>query len=1156
MAHLSLRFLGSYQAELDDRLLTFAIDKARALLAYLAVEANQAHSRSSLAALLWPDYPEENARTTLRHVLHLLRQLLGDEEVATPYLLTTRQTLQFNAAASHSLDVAAFAALLNQTKTHVHDKLELCDACLAHLRQAVELYRADFLSDLTVRNSTPFEEWLLFKREELHRHVLEALDVLARQAENARDYDAVRRYALRQIEVEPWREQAQQQLMRSLAFSNQRNAALAQYETYRKQLADELGIEPDPETRALYERIRAGGLVAPDTRPAEPAEPLPVQLPGQLTPFVGRERELEELSALLDHPDARLMTLVGIGGMGKTRLALETARLLDLRKAFADGIYFVSLAPITTADAVLPALAHALGVSSTSSDLKSAVLRFLANKQALLIFDNCEHVLAGMSIASEVLTAAPKIKIIATSRERLMMRAEQVYGVGGMDLAEGATLAEAAGSSAVRLFVQSVRHAQTQFKLTEDNVADVVRLCRLVHAMPLGIELAAAWVESLSLRDVADEIARSMDFLTHAWLDAPERQRSMRGVFEWSWQLLNEADRRTYHALSVFRGGFTREAAQSVAGASLGVLTRLSHKSLLQQANGRYAIHELLRQFAAEQLDSEAAEARHSQYYMTFVTARESGLKQNQPGVAIADIRTEIDNFRQAWGWAVAHTCLDEIYAATHTVWMFCQAAAPLQEQERLFGLAVEGLQAALDSEPAASARAQLIQQVLSKLLAYYARTFNAQGRHQLALPLAQRATQVGMASGGISGIEGEAMGYLVWGQALSRMSQPEQAHEYLQRALQLAQHPKPTEPLRDTEWITYIWLTTNSLVLNKPHQARSFLLQGQGAFITPNNPRGETTYLVTHADVDMALGEYDAARQKLEQALQIARQSAQPWAEGFALVNLGKIMLQLGKYSASSEYLHQGWKVMQEMGDTWQQAQALSWLSRLNTYLGAYAQAEEYLRQLADVIGSTHSPEVKFLIEFARARLMLAKGDHAQSLAHAQRGSQAAEQAHNRINTVSALILVGHSHAGLRQFAQATDVYKQALAACLELGNVQLAVESRAGLAALALAQGDPKMPIMPTMLAHVEAILNVLAEHPQAGLDEPFDVYLTCYRVLSVCADMRAVTVLQTAQRLLQKYAEHIHDDALRRSFEENVQTHRELLRGAIPYGSHSTP
>ncbi|HEX9076041.1 MAG TPA: BTAD domain-containing putative transcriptional regulator, partial [Anaerolineae bacterium] len=390
MAHLRLGVLGSLQIVGGDvPISTFESDKARALLIYLAVEARQPHRRDALVALLWPDCPEDKARSNLRQNLYNLRQAIGDARASPPYLFITRQEIQFNPASRHTLDVTAFETHLTAVATHIHTNLEECDSCAARLKQATELYRGKFLQEFFLPDSAEFEEWALLYRESLHRRALEALAHLANYHEKRGEYKDARGYALRQLELEPWWEEAHRQVMRALAAGGQRSAALAQYETCRHLLNKELGVEPSAETRDLNEQI-ARGEPAVLRREFQPAAWTPPALPVQLTPFVGRERELAHLAELLADPECRLITLVGIGGIGKTRLALEAAE--HNRVAFAQGTVFVPLASVDSSEFVVSAIAEALGlVFPGSRDSRDLVLRYLHDKQMLLVLDNLEQ---------------------------------------------------------------------------------------------------------------------------------------------------------------------------------------------------------------------------------------------------------------------------------------------------------------------------------------------------------------------------------------------------------------------------------------------------------------------------------------------------------------------------------------------------------------------------------------------------------------------------------------------------------------------------------------------------------------------------------------------------------------------------------------------
>jgi DNA-binding SARP family transcriptional activator len=308
MSRLAVSMLGSMRVTVGGEPVTrFRGDTVQALLAYLVMHPGITFRRQVLAGMLWPDHRESEALVNLRQTLRRLRTAIADDDAGSPFLATTRTTLTFAPESDHWLDVAAFDQALSEIDKHAHTRLESCPACARRLEEAIDLYRGDFLQGFSL-DSALFEEWMVVERERLHRQALEALGHLAACHEESGEYERALAYARRQVELEPWRESAHRQWMRALALSGQRGAALAQYEACRRILADELGVEPGPETAALYECIRSGGeLAVGGARP-------PHNLPAQLTPFIGREAELAEIAERLADPSCRLLTLVGPGG--------------------------------------------------------------------------------------------------------------------------------------------------------------------------------------------------------------------------------------------------------------------------------------------------------------------------------------------------------------------------------------------------------------------------------------------------------------------------------------------------------------------------------------------------------------------------------------------------------------------------------------------------------------------------------------------------------------------------------------------------------------------------------------------------------------------------------------------------------------------------
>jgi ABC-type oligopeptide transport system substrate-binding subunit/DNA-binding SARP family transcriptional activator len=369
MPSLSLSLFGSFQATLDGHSIAgFESNKVRALLAYLAVEADRPHSRDELIGLLWPDQPDATARANLRQALANLRNAVGDRTSETPFLSTTTDSVQFNRTDRCSIDVVQFTALSATCKTHVHRRLETCRSCAQRLQQAVDLYRGDFLAQFVQSGSEAFEEWTLIQRERLHRDALDALYHLTQHYEWRGDYGQALHYAQRQLELDSWREEAHRQLMYAFALTDQRSAALAQYETCRRVLSEEFGAEPSAETAALYEQIRAGTLASIQPQWLTPA-----------TPLIGREAELAEVNALWHNArmgKGQVLLISGEPGIGKTRLTHELIAQERYGSAYVllSECYAEGSAPFASIAQVLQAALDSAGAAQSLNTLATSVI--------------------------------------------------------------------------------------------------------------------------------------------------------------------------------------------------------------------------------------------------------------------------------------------------------------------------------------------------------------------------------------------------------------------------------------------------------------------------------------------------------------------------------------------------------------------------------------------------------------------------------------------------------------------------------------------------------------------------------------------------------------------------------------------------------------
>lgn len=564
MAQLSLALFGTFEVTLDGQPVTgFVSTKVRALLAYLAVEATRPHPRERLAELLWPDHPPQVARDSLRQALSTLRQAIGDRSAVPPWLLITRDTLQFNATSDHTLDVATFAGLLAACQGHPHQQLERCPPCMRRLEQVAQLYRGDFLDQFTLGDSAAFEEWAALHHERLRRQMLDLLFHLAAYHEGRGAYDLAHQYAWRQVELDPWREEAHRQLMRVLARSGRRSAALEQYDQCRRVLAADLGVAPAEETRALYAEIQAGTL-RPRPAPVVPS----TDLPAHVTSFVGREHERVALTRWLADPACRLLTLTGPGGVGKTRLALQVAT--DLQDDFVDGVAFVSLAALRDPALVAATIGQVLSVTETGGQpLQACLTAYLRPKQMLLLLDNFEHLGAAALLVADLLTACPALVVLVTSRVPLGVYGEHIVVVPPFalpDPAQRSTFEDLQEVGAIRLFGARAQAARSDFVVTPETVAMVAEICRRVDGLPLAIELIAARVRLLAPQELLARLSHRLPVLVGGARDVPARQQTMRDAIAWSYDLLTPQEQALFARLGVFAGGFTLDAAEAVCG--------------------------------------------------------------------------------------------------------------------------------------------------------------------------------------------------------------------------------------------------------------------------------------------------------------------------------------------------------------------------------------------------------------------------------------------------------------------------------------------------------------------------------------------------------------------------------------------------------------
>ena len=412
--------------------------------------------------------------------------------------------------------------------------------------------------------------------------------------------------------------------------------------------------------------------------------------PVHVTTFLGRQSELHDLCDLLAVPDCRLLTLTGLGGIGKTRLSLALAE--QIQDQFPDGVYFVPLQPLQSSDQIIASINTTLGVQADQKPLEQ-LLAWLHDKHLLLILDNFEHLTEDVDLLTDLLGAAPRVKLLITSRDALRLQSEWLRQIHGLEYPDADSIQPATDYSAVQLFVERARQRRGDLDI-ESHYPYIARICQIVEGMPLALELVAGWVKSLSCAEIVTELERGGRILRSRTQDMPTQHRSMEVVFDHSWHLLTDEEQAVLQSCSVFRGGCMWEAAEQVTGATLTVLTSLVEKSLLRHDpdSGRYDMHDLLRRYAAKQLDTagknETIYEAHQTYYADFVQQRVEDLKGRRQIDAVAEINADFENVRRAWNRAVVQQCTDCIQPMVEAVWLFCDLSNRRQDGQALFRFA------------------------------------------------------------------------------------------------------------------------------------------------------------------------------------------------------------------------------------------------------------------------------------------------------------------------------------------------------------------------------------------------------------------------------------------------------------------------------------
>ena len=1010
---MQIQLLGDFRlVHPDNGLIHIRSPRQQSLLAYLLLHADIPQPRRHLAFLFWPDTSEKQAHTNLRNLLYQVRRALPQIE---RWLKIETSTLQWRSDSFYKLDVTMFESAVRQADGVLGGH----EATQTLLEQAANLYGGDLLEKL-------YDDWLNSERNRLRTLYLKTLYRLVNLHEKIEAPAAAITYLDLLLQYDPSQEEVYRRLMRLYAASGEQAAVARVYRACRATLKRDLNVEPSAATQDLFAELTADSAARPRQSLSDESAKAETRsvtettvsaglhhVPVQTTPCLGRATEVKLIRERLAEGSCRLLTLMGPGGVGKTRLAVQAVeQLATAGHQFEDGIYFVSLSGVARADLLPSAIATALDISLRQQELlNDQLLGFLQNRRLLLVLDNFEHLLPGVELISEVLGKAPEVKLLVTSREALKVSTEHRLNVEGLTFPAGqqSVASNLTSYSAVDLFTEVASRVRPEFDSNDNETARAIaEICRLVEGTPLALEMAAAWVRLYDCRAIARQIGQGLDILITTMRDVPARHRSMRAVLDGSWRLLGTREQFILAQTSVFSGSFTVEAAMAVTDATPLDLAALVDKSLLRRVGDRFELHQLMRQYAAEKLqwlaqtvaDQESAQTiestpdRHCQFYLGFISLQEEGLFGWEPQHAVARLQGNLDNIRSAWQWAVEQADFDLIGKSLTGLARFYELASLYKE--------------GADNLAAAAACAELRQpSTVPDLSILYGRLLTHQAEMLIWLSKYGQATSAASealalaAQAGSTELEGHARVVLAF--LHERQSEVDQALAHLNQARRLCPQGQ------NDRLLARILNQLGNLYRKKSNYPQALTLQQQGRDLAQQY--GDQWALASFAR-DLGIIYSDTwdnvqALAYFQLGLQIAEDLDSQIGMAECAFLVGSIYRRLGKIKEALSHFKRSLTISERLGNTWGVAHCLRDIGLSHKDLGRYDEALSHLE--------------------GASRLFLELGD--------------------LTDTADCAGAIAGLHLELEQYKQALDYFKRALQDYQSLDNQVAVAATAAGL-------------------------------------------------------------------------------------------------------------
>ena len=913
-----LQLLGSPSVEADGQAYAFPFERRSQLVAFLALKRAWV-GRAELAAMLWPEQDSKLAYTNLRKTLFRLQSQPWAKRVETQ-----GAALRFDA----ETDVAEFESALRD----------------ARFDDALRLHRGPFLTGFDDGQSEAWTTWLAFERERLRGAWRAA--ALRRLSADIEPRAAVDLSALL-LEDDPLDEAAMRAHVVALGRDGQSAQARQAYREFTARLSAELGLAAGSELQAAYESIVAAPLAAPGV-PVPPAD----------DGFVGRATELRELASLLSRPDVRLVSLVGPGGVGKTRLARRAAT--EIGTAFRDGGAFVALENAADTNDIAASISRELGLVSTGRrDPVEQLVESLRGLEALVVLDNFDHLAAQIPLVTRLLDECPRLKMLVTSRARLGLPAEQLMPLEGLPCPDPEDEDRFESFDAPRLFIKAARRVEPGL-VADAEAPSIVEICRLVEGLPLALELAASWTRVMSCEAIAQQLREGEQLLEAADAAQPARHASMAAVFDQSWRLLAPVERDALARVSVFRGGFSVEAAKSIAGAWLPVLGALVDKSLLRKGRTRLHMHPLVHHFATARLEAssvhDATHRAHALYFHELMASLLRGIEDGNRD-ALQKMEQEWQNCRAAWRWSLTNDMRDAVARGMPALLHFCDHRFRLKEALALLRDALES--PAVRADPGLE----------SLILAYAAHMEYRQDLHADAEAHAKRA----LANlGAFHEHETRLQCYKVLGSACLRMARFDEARDWFKRALKQA--PAGIDPNNAAAMLDNLALVEKYLgrYAESLKMSQKSLMQHRAL----RDFAGEALCLNNLGDLHMVTGDNESARRHLQESLALCERHGLDNTRAIVLANLSEIALKDGEVDLAGDHARRALELVEANGQRGMACWIRIHSAEIALRRGDLDGARASLAGGIELAIATARPGHQFLALACFARLLAAQGE------------------------------------------------------------------------------------------------------------------------------------------------------------------------------------